>query len=207
MEIVFKNIIKYIIITFLALIIISYETKKPKHNNSAKINETISKNISDEEKTSTDKSLISLLKQSQIISHNYSDSKIKLLCNSILNDSSNFSAIQFPFDSTIQDLYESELLFNVMILHKKNEIRNYLVIDAMDEEDFNFITSSKDFIVYEFYSSPVGYTIYYILNSENQKLFKSEPIEEGYIIDTSKINFIKNTISATFSKKKSYILG
>lgn len=192
---------KYLFLTLIVFTILSCETKIAKYNNPVKKTEIIDTTNSIATKSKIADELFSLLKKYQIISNNYPKSNIILLKSSKLNDSITFSSVHFPFDSTLQNLYESELVFNALILHRNDQIINYHVIDAVEEEDFNFLFSSEQYIIYEFYSSPVGYTIYYILNTKNKRLFKSEAIEEGYVIESSKINFEHKTLTASLNKK------
>ncbi len=198
---------KYLFIVILALTVSTYNIKNAKQTNMVK-----KPNISDTTNATKqiplpDNQLISLLKANQIISNNYPDTALKLLNTEIIGEKKKFSTIQFSYDTCLQDLYESELVFNAMILYSNNELINSHVIDAVYKEDFTLLFSTEHYTIYEFYSSPVGYIIYYIFNHKNKHLFKSKPIEEGYVIDTSKINFKQKSIQTNFNNNhKGYSL-
>ena len=198
---------KYLTITLIVCILTGCETKKTKDRIQVEKTEVIDSTTITEAITKVDTTFFSLLKSNQIISKSYPEASIKVLNTQAIEENKEFSAIKFPYDSTLKELYESELIFNAIILHNENEIINAHVIDAVDEEDFSLLYSTEHYLIYEFYSSPVGYTIYYIFTNKNKQLLKSEPVEEGFAIDTSKINFERYSIQTSFNKNyKEYTL-
>lgn len=191
---------KFLFIALIAFTIIGCGTKKTKTSIPVDKPVLIDTSKKTEAISSFNGNLSALLKSNQIISQNYPVTKLKLISTHIISKNEVFTAIHFPYDTTLQELYESELVFNALMLHNENEIINAHVIDAVDEEDFSLLFSSKHYLVFEFYSSPVGYTIYYIFDINDEQLLKSEPVEEGYIIDTSKINFESKSIMTSFNE-------
>ncbi len=145
--------------------------------------------------------VISLLKKSKLIPETYPDSGIINVKKLRVDDLKWLTFVQLDFDESLKDFYESELVFNILLLNDSTNIYNSCVIDAVYFEDFNYLFLYENNYFFEFYSSPVGYTQYYIFNTAEQKLFTTEPLDEGFFIDTTTLNYSIKIFTAKFDKQ------
>jgi len=67
----------------------------------------------------------------------------------------------------------------LVIFINKNKLVNHIKIPIVYEDDFSFLFADGHYYYFEYYSSPVGYSEYYIFDTENHIVYKTEQINEG----------------------------
>ena len=163
-----KHLINFTIILFL-LSCGNANFKKDQSNLNSK-NEKNDKSEDLRKEKDIDKiNMLNILRNENIISDEYSEKGIKKSIVFKLDDKYNLSFIQFEYDESLKKIYDSELVFNLLMVNDTSKILNYKIIDSVDSDDFNYLFEYEGNYFFEFYSSPVGYTIIYIFNNNEKK--------------------------------------
>ena len=192
-----KHLINFITILF--LLSCGNADFKKDHGNLNKISE---QNAKDEdlikEKETDYFNVLNILRNENIISDEYSEKGIKKSMVFKLDDKYYLSFIQFEYDESLKKMYDSELVFNLLMVNDTSKILNYKIIDSVDSDDFNYLFEYEGNYFFEFYSSPVGYTIIYIFNNKEKKMFNTSPLNEGFVMDTTTFDYSKKKFNAKF---------
>jgi len=80
-----------------------------------------------------------------------------------------------------------------VVLIKNQKPVLYSKIPVVYEEDFKFLFTDRHYSYFEYYSSPVGFSEYYIFDTANNKIYKTERIEEGEKVIRDSFNFSDKT--------------
>jgi len=84
----------------------------------------------------------------------------------------------------------------IIILMKDGKPFHFIKIPAIYEDDVRFLFSDdNNHYVFENYSSPAGYSNFYIYDLTNMIVYKSDKIGEG-TIDKNSFNYTKHTFTA-----------
>jgi len=192
-----KHLINFTIILFL-LSCGNANFKKDQSNLNSK-NEKNDKSEDLKKEKDIDKiNVLNILRNENIISDEYSEKGIKKSIVFKLDDKYNLSFIQFEYDESLKKIYDSELVFNLLMVNDTSKILNYKIIDSVDSDDFNYLFEYEGNYFFEFYSSPVGYTIIYIFNNNEKKMFNTSPLDEGFVMDTTTFDYSKKKFNAKF---------
>ena len=99
---------------------------------------------------------------------------------------------KFAYDTTLkQDTIVP--IQNILYTRNDTEIVCYKLIPAINEDDFRYLFEKDSFLVFDNYSSPLGYTELYLYNSQNNELLKSEKLDEADQFDS--VSFKVNRMS------------
>ncbi|MES2732420.1 MAG: hypothetical protein V4714_11745 [Bacteroidota bacterium] len=94
--------------------------------------------------------------------------------------------IKIDYDENIK--YKDSSITNCLIICNGDSIGKVKAIDSINEDDFIYKYNHNGLSIFSYYSSPVGYIEYYILDNKNQKLYVSEQIYDSEDLDTLSID-------------------
>ncbi len=87
---------------------------------------------------------------------------------------------------------------NLVVLY--DEHYYYINIPSVYSDDFNLLDKRQDLVIFEYYSSPVGYTQLIIIDLNSSKLFFSDKILETEELILESINLSKNEFKVNDEK-------
>lgn len=93
-------------------------------------------------------------------------------------------------------------IYNILLVHKEFEVKSSKWFTSVYEDDFILYRNLDTFLVFDSYSSPVGYSIFVFLKKNSQELFVSDRLDEGDKIDLTDVDFEKLFIKVNNSNGK-----
>ena len=111
-----------------------------------------------------------------------------------IDDNSELILIKLEWGKNSPEGWDEYTMYAVLIFMKDYKIEKTIKTPITYSDDFEFIKKKDNrFYIFEYYSSPVGYSIFYIFDIKENIIYTTEKIHEDLSLEIDDINFKKMT--------------
>lgn len=103
--------------------------------------------------------------------------------------------LELDFNNYYVDDFYSENLFYIINLNSER----WFVLQATQDDEFELYYQKNSFLIFDYYSSPVGLLKYYLFDIKNQLLYETQFLNENTYIDTNRFDINSLTLMTTDS--------
>jgi len=115
---------------------------------------------------------------------------------------SNISIVMYKVNNENNICVLDDPICGIVLVKDKGVIINYFIEHMIYKEDFDFMFKDKNKRYYfEYYSSPVGYTVIYIVEPDGWKIWKTQYINEGEELIKNSFDFKTKTFKVKDNEK------
>lgn len=144
-----------------------------------------------------------LLRFNDIISKNFPKTNILFYKSVALAEAKVYLVKLEYFEQ--DDKWNKDPIYNIILVEGKGSTKCYEIIPSAYIEDLSIIDATNKLIMFEYYSSPVGYSEIIIYSINGNLLYKTDEIDESDSIDLSSIN-LDSMKAKLMNKEKSSLL-